>query len=106
MSKEVYTYGFSQDRRWPDGIHPVPLDASGPEVIEWPSGPIIVIFDNSAAFVQQVADKKPGCLRTAVLLPKDGWIPPVRHIPYFNQKIRDGDENALAAFVHETASKP
>lgn len=106
MSKELYTYGFLKDKKWPEGVSPVPLDASGPEVIEWPSGPIIVSFDNSAAFVRQVADRKPGHLRTAVLLPKGGWIPPARHIPYFNRKIRDGDESTLAAFVHETVSKP
>lgn len=104
-SKEVYTYGFSKDRKWPEGVYPVPLDASGNEAIEWPSGPIVVSFSKSAAFVRQVANEKPGSLITAVLLPKDRWTPPERHIPYFNRKIWDGDESALVAFVHETTSK-
>lgn len=98
MPKEVYTYGFAKDQKWPEEICPVPLDELGPKIIKWPGGPIVVSFDKSAAFVRQVADQRPGGLRTAVLLP-DGWTPPARHLAYFDKRIPDGDKDAILDFA-------
>lgn len=101
MPKEVYTYGFPKDKKWPEGICPLPLDASGDGTIEWPSGPIAVHLDSSAEFVRKVFGDRPGKLTTAVVFPRDKWVPPKRHLSYFNTRILDGDGDAILAFAKQ-----
>lgn len=100
-SKEVYTYGFSKDQRWPEGICPVPLDSSVDGTIDWPHGPIVVHLDSSAEFVSKVFGGKSGRLTTAVVIPHNRWVPPERHLAYFDKQIPDGDENAILAFAKQ-----
>lgn len=101
MPKEIYTYGFPRDKRWPEGVYPVPLEPSGDGNIEWPRGPIVVYFDSSAEFVRKVFRGRPGKLTTAVVIPPDKVIPPERHLAYFGGRILEDDEQGILAFLQE-----
>lgn len=100
-SKEIYTYGFPEGQEWPEGVSPIPLDANANKPIEWPGDPIVVHLDSSAEFVSRVLDDKPGKLTTAVVVPQDKWVPPQRHLPYFNKRIPDGDKDAILNFANQ-----
>lgn len=98
-SKEIYTYGFPEGQEWPKGVYPVPLDAIDNEAIEWPNGPIAVHLDSSAQFVGKVFEDRPGKLTTAVVIPQNKWVPPERHLSYFDKRIPEGNEDAILDFA-------
>lgn len=99
--KEVYTYGFPRDKRWPEEICPVPVDTTNLQALGWPSGPFLVHHGASKEFVNRVAQDRPGKLRTAVVVPQNEWVQPERHLAYFNTRILDGDRDAILAFVRQ-----
>lgn len=104
MSKEVYTYGFSKEQKWPEGIRPIPVDTASMQILgwpftKWPSGPFLVHYNASKEFVSKVAGDKPGKLRTAVIVPQGEWVPPERHLAYFDKRIQGADKEAILDFV-------